>query len=171
MLENEKKKDFFIEGIVNVAIYSTMIPLSVFTHYFHRRFSKHVFLETTLELLHQAYIRIEDVTQYYDIFPGDKCKFSLKCACCTSSITASGLLAETLYHAPIAIILHWGFFKNDQPSTDFEPNMIPMLFASMDAYQRCLASFEKSLESCDEDLLAHQCASSPLYQYHLEAFN
>ena len=126
---------------MNVAITSTMIPLSVFMHYFHRRFSKHVYLETTLESLHQAYIRIKDVTQYYDIFPGDKCKFSLKCSCCQSSITASGSIAETLYHSPIAIILHWGFLKKDQPSTDFELNMIPMLFASTDAYEQCLASF------------------------------
>ncbi|MEY3178966.1 MAG: hypothetical protein RJB42_1207, partial [Bacteroidota bacterium] len=171
LLENEEKRDFLNEEIVNLAMTSTMIPLSVFTHYFHRRFSKRPFLETTLELLHQAYIRMEDPTQSYDIFPGDKCKFSLKCSCCQSSITASGSIAETLYHSPIAIILHWGFLKKDQPSTDFELNMIPMLFASTDAYQRCLASFEKTLESCDEDLLAHQCASCPQYQYYLEAFN
>jgi hypothetical protein len=171
LLKNEEKKDFFIEEIVTVAITSTIIPLSIFTQFFHRRFSKHIYLETTLELLQQAYIRMEFVTQFYDIFPGDKCLFSLKCSCCQSGITASGSIAETLYHAPIAIILHWGFFTYQQPHTDFELKMIPMLFGSMDAFQRCRASFEKSLEGCDEDLLHHQCADSPGYQKHLEAFN
>ncbi len=145
---------------MTVAITSTIIPLSIFTQFFHRRFSKHIYLETTLELLQQAYIRMEFVTQCYDYFPGDKCLFSLKCSCCQSGITASGSIAETLYHAPIAIILHWGFFTYQQPTTDFELKMIPMLFGSMDAFQRCRASFEKSLEGYDEDLLHHQCADS-----------
>ena len=43
MLENTKKKTDFIEHIENVAIRHTRIPLTIFTQYFHKRFTKHVF--------------------------------------------------------------------------------------------------------------------------------
>jgi hypothetical protein len=145
MLANTQKKEDFIKHIENVAIRHTRIPLTIFAQYFHKRFSKHVFLETTLELLHQAYIQMVSVSQDYNHVPGDKCLYTLKCTCCREEITASGSIASTLYHAPIAILYHLGFFVDDQLIDDIELKMIPLLFGSMGAFRKCISSFDKSM--------------------------
>jgi len=40
---------------MEIAVNATTIPLSIFTNLFHQRFSKHDFLELTLEILQQFY--------------------------------------------------------------------------------------------------------------------
>jgi hypothetical protein len=40
-LLNEKSKDHFINEIVDIALFATQIPLSIFTNLFHQRFEKH----------------------------------------------------------------------------------------------------------------------------------
>jgi hypothetical protein len=55
-LLNEKSKDHFINEIVDIALFATQIPLSIFTNLFHQRFEKHSMLESTLEILQQFYI-------------------------------------------------------------------------------------------------------------------
>ncbi len=40
-LLNEKNKDHFIDEIVDIALFATQIPLSIFTNLFHQRFEKH----------------------------------------------------------------------------------------------------------------------------------
>jgi hypothetical protein len=42
---NEKCKDYFIEKIVDIALFATQIPLIIFTNLFHQRFEKHSMLE------------------------------------------------------------------------------------------------------------------------------
>jgi hypothetical protein len=41
----------FIHEIVNIALFATQIPLSIFTNLFHQRFEKHSMLESMLEIL------------------------------------------------------------------------------------------------------------------------
>jgi hypothetical protein len=51
-----KTKEVIIKRVWEIAVSATTIPLSIFTNLFHQRFSKHVYLESTLELLQQFYI-------------------------------------------------------------------------------------------------------------------
>jgi hypothetical protein len=54
-LANEPQhKEDFIKQITKIALSATITPLSIFTQFFHRRFSKHIYLETSLEMLQQA---------------------------------------------------------------------------------------------------------------------
>jgi hypothetical protein len=52
-LVNEKCKDQFIEKIVDISLFATQIPLSIFTNLFHQRFEKHSMLESKLKTLQQ----------------------------------------------------------------------------------------------------------------------
>ncbi len=58
-LLNEKSKDHFIAEIVDIALFATQIPLSIFTNLFHQRFEKHSMLEPMLEILQQIYVQVE----------------------------------------------------------------------------------------------------------------
>jgi hypothetical protein len=53
---NEQSKYHLIDEIVDIAVFATQIPLSIFTNLFHQRFKKHSMLESMLELLQQLYI-------------------------------------------------------------------------------------------------------------------
>ncbi len=70
---NEKSKHCFIGEIVDIAVFATQIPLSIFTNLFHQRFEKHSMLESTLEILQQFYIQMEtepdDFAFFLEIFP------------------------------------------------------------------------------------------------------
>jgi hypothetical protein len=95
-----------------MAVSATSIPLSIFTNLFHQRFSKHVYLESTLEILQQFNIEMNSDHERYCIFPGDLCKCTLKCVRCNRNITAPGTIGEILYHAPIAMLRHWEMIDN-----------------------------------------------------------
>jgi hypothetical protein len=47
---NEKSKDHFIDEIVDIALFATQIPLSIFLNIFQKRFEKHSMLESMLEI-------------------------------------------------------------------------------------------------------------------------
>jgi len=74
----EKKAQIF-KRLLEIAVSATTIPLSIFTNLFHQRFSKHDFLESTLEILQQFYIKMHSDQKHYCIIPGDLCKYTLKC--------------------------------------------------------------------------------------------
>jgi hypothetical protein len=76
---NEKCKDQFINKIVDIALFATQIPLSIFTHLFHQRFEKHSMLESTLEIIQQFYIQMESEPDDLYIFPGDLSTYTLWC--------------------------------------------------------------------------------------------
>jgi hypothetical protein len=48
-LLNEICKDQFIKKIVDIALFATQLPLSIFTSLFHQKFEKHSMLESTLK--------------------------------------------------------------------------------------------------------------------------
>jgi hypothetical protein len=58
-LLSEQSKDHFIDEIVDIALFATQIPQSMFTNLFHQRFEKHPMLESTLEVLQQFYVQVE----------------------------------------------------------------------------------------------------------------
>jgi hypothetical protein len=64
---NEKSKHCFINEIVDIAVFATQIPLSLFTNLFHHRFEKHSMLELMLEILQQFYIQMETEPSLYTL--------------------------------------------------------------------------------------------------------
>ncbi len=75
-------KENFTKQITKIALSATIIPLSIFTQSFHRRFSKHTYLETSLKMLQQAYIVKETESKAFYLIPRDTCLYILKCAHC-----------------------------------------------------------------------------------------
>ena len=76
--ENETKTLF--KKLQEIATFATDIPLSIFTNLLHQRYPKHRYLESTLELLQQFYLCVEEATDdSHKMFPGEKCFTSLKC--------------------------------------------------------------------------------------------
>ncbi len=67
-LLNEKSKDHIIDKIVDIALFATQIPPSIFTNLFHQRFEKHSMLESTLEILQQFYIQVETQSDEFHLF-------------------------------------------------------------------------------------------------------
>ncbi len=59
LVNEPQHKEDFIKQITKIALSAAIIPLSIFTQFFHQRFSKHIYLETSLEILQQAYIEKE----------------------------------------------------------------------------------------------------------------
>jgi len=69
----EKKAEIIIR-VLEIAVSTATIPLFIFTNLFHQRFSKHYYLESTLEILQQFYIKMHSDHNYYCLIPGDLCK-------------------------------------------------------------------------------------------------
>jgi hypothetical protein len=47
-----------MDHMKETAILGTMIPLSIFSKFFHKRFEKHSMLESTLEIIQHFYIQM-----------------------------------------------------------------------------------------------------------------
>jgi hypothetical protein len=106
-MKTAEKKEVIIKAVREITVSATSIPHFIFTNLFHQRFSKHEYLESTLEILQQFTIEMNSDYERYCVFPGDLCKYTLKCVRCNRSITSPGFIGETLYHAPIAMLCHW----------------------------------------------------------------
>ena len=148
-MKTANKKEMIIKNVREIAVSATSIPLSIFTNMFHQRFSKHVFLEATLEILQQFSIQMNSDHEKYCVIPGDLCKYTLKCVRCDASITTPGTIGETLFHAPSAILRHWEMIDlHDHPKKpfgDFDLSHVPLLFSEMDTYVRGKTSFQATL--------------------------
>jgi hypothetical protein len=81
-LLNQKSKDHFIDEIVEIALFATQIPLSIFTNLFHQRFEKHPMLESMLEILQHFYIQVETQSDEFHLFAGDLSTYTLRCKRC-----------------------------------------------------------------------------------------
>jgi hypothetical protein len=125
---------------LEIAVSATTIPLSIFSNLFHQRFSKHDYLESTLEILLHFYIKMHSDHKRYCLIPGDLCKYTLKCVHYDRSITTPGTIGETLYHAPVAILRHWEMIDHqDHPITPPPPgpsihHMFLFFFSGMDTF-------------------------------------
>ena len=87
----------FLEG---KARETTIVPFLVFLNLFHQKFTWHIFLESTLEILQQFYIAIEKCDEQYRLFPGDQYQYSMKCMRCHKCVSFTTLgIGETLLNA------------------------------------------------------------------------
>jgi hypothetical protein len=72
-LLNEKSKDHFIDEIVDITLFATQIPLSIFTNLFHQRFEKHSMLESRLKYYSSSTFKwrhnLMNFTFLVEIFP------------------------------------------------------------------------------------------------------
>jgi hypothetical protein len=87
---NEKRKDHFIDEIVDIALFATQISLSMFTNFFHQRFEKHSMLESMLEILMQFYIQKETEPDDFHLFAGDLSTYTLRYIRCGQCVTLAG---------------------------------------------------------------------------------
>jgi hypothetical protein len=119
---------------VDIALFATQTPLSIFTNLFHQRFEKHSMLESTLEILQQFYIQMETVPDDFHLFPGDLSTYTLRCIRFGQHVTLHGSIGETLFHAPAAMIYCWNMIQPHDEQNDRELMLMPLLFTSYDNY-------------------------------------
>jgi hypothetical protein len=101
---HEKSKHQYIDEIVDIALFATQIPLSIFTNLFHQRFEKHSMLESMLEILQQFYIQMETQSGEFHLFGGDLSTYMLRCIRCGQPVTLAGSIGDTLYMHPLQYI-------------------------------------------------------------------
>jgi len=79
-MNTAEKKAEIIKRVLEITVSATTIPLSIFTNLFHQRFLKHDYLESTLEILQQFYIKMHSDHTRYCLIPGDLCKYLKMCS-------------------------------------------------------------------------------------------
>jgi hypothetical protein len=131
---NAKSKHQFIDEIVDIALFATRIPLSIFTNLFHQRFEKHSTLESTLEILQQFYIQMETQSDDFHLFAGDLSTYILKCIRCGQSVTLPGSIQVNLLHAPTAMLYHWNMIQSHDEESHRKLMLMPLPFTSYDNY-------------------------------------
>ncbi len=136
-----------------IVIEATVSPFSALTNLFHQRFSKHKYLESTLELLQQFYILMEYHITKFNVFPGDLNQFCLRCARCGRRVSTIADIGATLKNAPTAMLMHWWFIhshganaddNSDGSKTDVLYSSLPLLFSTQETYDKSLSLFEHS---------------------------
>jgi hypothetical protein len=58
-IKNPESRELFRAKIKEIAMSATIIPLSLFTNLFAKKFQKHEYLESTHELIQQVYIKMK----------------------------------------------------------------------------------------------------------------
>jgi hypothetical protein len=147
---HQKSKIQFIDEIVDIALFATQIPLSIFTNLFKQRFEKHSMLESTLEILQQFYIQMETQSDEFHLFGGDLSTYTLWCKRCGQPVTLAGSIGETLFHAPTAMLYHWNIIQFHNKQNYRELMLMPLLFTSYDNYLRSSKSFQVSLNGIEK---------------------
>jgi hypothetical protein len=93
---------------------------------------------------------------------GDCSKYSIICVRCKKRITACGSIAETLFHAPIAMLHHLGMIPNFEVLDESGLKTMPLLFTGLDSFTRSKNSREESVGDKSDDELASKCLNSEL---------
>jgi hypothetical protein len=119
---------------VDIALFATQIPLSIFTNLFKQRFKKHSMLKSMLEILQQFYIQMETQSDEYHLFGGDHSTYTLWCKRCGQCVSLHGSIGETLFHAPTAMLYHWNMIEPHDEQIHRESMLMPLLFASYENY-------------------------------------
>ncbi len=148
---HQKSKIRFIDEIVDIALFATQIPLSIFTNLFKQRFEKHSMLESMLEILQQFYMQMETQSDEFHLFGEDLSTYTLWCIRCGQRVTLAGSIGETLFRAPAAILHHWNMIEPHDEQIHRESMLMPLLFDSYENYVRSSESFQEGL-SWMEDL-------------------
>jgi hypothetical protein len=81
---------------------------------------------------------------------------------CKKRINACGSIAETLFHAPIAMLHHLGMIPNFEVLDESGLKAMPLLFTGLDSFTRSKKSYEESVGDKNDDELAPKCLNSVL---------
>jgi hypothetical protein len=131
---HQKSKILFINEIVDIALFATQIPLSIFTNLFKQRFEKHSMLESTLGILQQFHIQMETQSDEFHLFGGDLSTYTLWCKRCGQHVTLHGSIGDTIFYAPTAMLYHWNMIEPHDEQIHRESMLMPLLFASYENY-------------------------------------
>jgi hypothetical protein len=123
-MKTAEKKEVIIKRVWVIAVSATTIPLSILTNLFHQRFSKHVYLESTLEILQQFYIEMNSNHEHYCVIPGDLCKYTLKCVRTWLYLRMANINRSDTWNLILS------FFLSCQPTLSWD-TPIPLLFVSL----------------------------------------
>ncbi len=115
-------------------MFATQIPLSIFTNLFKQRFEKHAMLESMCEILQQFYIQMETQSDEFHLFGGDLSTYTLRCKRCGQHVTLHGLIGDTLFYAPAAMLYHWNMIEAHDEQIHRDLMLMPLLFASYEYY-------------------------------------
>jgi hypothetical protein len=146
---NEISKHHFINEIVDIALFATQIPLSIFINSLHQKFEKYSMLKSTLEILQQFYIQMKSEPDEFTVFPGNLSTYTLRCIRCGQPVTRAGSIGKTLLHAPTAMLYHWNMIESHEEQICRETMLMPLLFTSNDKYIQSLKSFQECLNWLD----------------------
>jgi hypothetical protein len=142
----EKNADSVVSSIFDIAKESTKIPLAIFTDLFHHRFKKKPYLESTLELLQQFYIKLADLSNHFCIFVGDLHKYCLYCTRCHRAITRPDCIGRIMELAPAAMMWHLGI------ATDVDDFFhCPLILPSPENMDYSWTLFEDSKVEIDDE--------------------
>jgi hypothetical protein len=118
---HQKSMIQFIHEIVDIALLTTQIPLSIFTP----------MLESTLEILQP---QMETQSKEFHLFGGGLSTYTLHCKRCGQCVTHHGSIEEILYHAPAAILYHWNMVEPHDEQIHRELMLMLLLFTSYENY-------------------------------------
>ncbi len=144
-LLNEKSKDYFIGEMVDIALFATQIPLSIFTNLFHHRVEKHSMLKSMLEILQQFYIQLETEPDDFHLFPGDLSTYTVRCIRSGQCVSLAVSIEETLLHAPTAMLYHWNMIQSHDKQKHRGSMSMLLLFTSYDIFLQSSKSFQEGL--------------------------
>jgi hypothetical protein len=136
----EENAFLVVSSIYDIAKEATKIPFAIFTNLFHYRFKKKSYLESTLELLQQFYIKLDNLSVEYRLFVGDLHKYCLHCTRCHCAITRPDHIFEILEIAPMTMLWHLGMASD---LCDF-PHC-PVILPSQDVAYYSHSFFENSM--------------------------
>jgi hypothetical protein len=143
--EIETNADLVISSVFGIAKEATKIPFTVVTDLFHHRFKKKPYLESTLELLQQFYIKLADHSKHYCIFVGDLHKYCLHCTRCHRAITRPDYIGRIMEMAPMAMLWHLGIASD---ADDFYH--CPLILPLPEVMEYSWTYFETSMEEIDD---------------------
>jgi hypothetical protein len=155
----------FLEG---KARETTIVPFLVFLNLFHQKFTWHIFLESTLEILQQFYIAIEKCDEQYHIFPRDQYQYFVKCMRCHKCVSSTTLgIGDTLLKAPSAMLRNWNILWTHDADWEVPLTSFPLLFTSTESYKASKTSFENLLDTMDNVLhYPYFCTDKHFGQYN-----
>ena len=143
----EKNSDLIVTSICVIVKEATKIPLAIFTDLFHHRFKKKTYLESTLEILQQFYIKLVDQSNTFRIWVGDIHKYCLHYTRCHRAITRPDCIHHIIEIAPIAMLWHL-----EMASDVHDYPHCPVILPYREAMYYSCSQFEDSKEEIDDNL-------------------
>jgi hypothetical protein len=131
---------------VDIALFATQIPLSIFTNLFHQRVEKHSMLESTLEILQQFYIQMKSEPNAYYHFPGDRSTYMFRCIRCGQPVTLAGSIGDTLFHALAAMLYHWNMIEPHDEQNHRESMSMLLVFTSYEKIFTIIKIFSRRFD-------------------------